>query len=552
MTKPLVLIILDGWGLAPPGPGNAISLAKLTNIPEFWQNYPHTELAASGVAVGLPDGEDGNTETGHINLGAGRVVYQDLPKINMSITDHSFFRNTAFLEAIRFSQKHKSNLHLIGLISESGNHAKIDHLIALLKMIKSQQYDRNVYLHLFTDGRDSPPKSGKRFISEIEIKCEQIGLGKIATVIGRYFAMDRDRRWERTQVAYQALTEIILKQAPNAISVLEEAYKTDRTDEFIEPTIIIDENGQPYPRITDNDSVIFFNYRIDRPRQLTKAFVLPDFETSAGEITFDPYSVKYYHKHVIDIDGRTQPFKRNIVLKNLFFVTMTEYERNLPCVVAFPPESVEAPLGRIFADHKIRQLRVAETEKERFVTYYFNGMHEDHFLGEDRLIISSPNVANYDLQPEMSSQELTEKLIDRLSLGIYGFVLVNIANPDMVAHTGNIQAAKKACEIADDCIGKIVDQVLKLNGTCILTSDHGNVEEMLGSSGEIDTEHSTFPVPFIIINNALKAYPLKLPSGQLADVAPTILGLLKLKIPKEMTGKNLLLDIINNHKGGVS
>lgn len=543
MVSPTVLIILDGWGIAPPGPGNALSLAHLTHIPHAWTTYPHTELAASGEAVGLPAGEDGNTETGHINIGAGRVVYQDLPRINMAVTDGSFFRNSAFEGAVTYAAQHKSNIHLMGLLSDSGVHASREHLYALLTLIKEHGAQSPVYLHLFTDGRDSPPTAGKRFIMEVQAKCASIGVGTVATVMGRYFAMDRDRRWERTERAYKALTEAIDRTAPNALSAIERAYAEGKTDEFIDPTIILDPQGEPYPRVTNHDAVILYNYRIDRPRQLTRAFVLSNFEDQTAPAAFDPYSVKYYHKHLVETDSRTQPFKRSVKLPNLYFATMTEYERDFPCFVAFPPEKVTTPIGSVYADLKLRQLHVSETEKERFVTYYFNGLREVPFPGEDRLIVPSPKVATYDLAPHMAAEELTERLLDRLSLGMYSFVVVNFANPDMVAHTGNIPPAIEACEFTDLCVGKIIDKVLALGGTCVITGDHGNVEEMLGASGEVDTEHSTYPVPFIMINAALASAPHELPKGKLSDIAPTILSFCKLPIPENMTGKNLLMDL---------
>lgn len=543
MVKPIVLVILDGWGIAPPGPGNAISLAKLSAIPALWNNYPHTELAASGEAVGLPPGEDGNTETGHMNIGAGRVVYQDLPRITMSIADGSFFKNPAFDGAITYATQHHSNIHLMGLLSDSGVHASREHLYALLTLIKERGPQIPVYLHLFTDGRDSPPTAAKRFMQEVETKCAMLGIGKIATVMGRYFAMDRDRRWERTERAYKALTENIDRRAASAGEAVAKAYAEGKTDEFIEPTIVTDKDGTPYPRLSNHDSVIFYNYRIDRPRQLTRALVVSNFEDEPSGGAFDPYSVKYYHKHVVETDSRNIPFKRAVTLPNLYFATMTEYERNLPCFVAFPPEKVLSPIGSVFSELNLKQLHASETEKERFVTYYFNGLREVPFPGEDRLIVPSPKVATYDLAPDMSAPELTERLIDRLSLGLYTFTVVNYANPDMVAHTGNIPAAVHACETTDACVQRIVDKVLAMEGTCVITGDHGNVEEMLGASGEMDTEHSTYPVPFIMIDPALKIYPRELPKGKLADIAPTILLFRKLPIPAGMTGKNLLADV---------
>jgi 2,3-bisphosphoglycerate-independent phosphoglycerate mutase len=435
MVKPIVLMILDGWGLAPPGPGNAVSLSKLTTIPALWNTYPHTDLNASGTAVGLPEGEDGNTETGHLNIGTGRVVYQNLPRINMAISDGTFFKNEAFAGAIQSAIQHKSAIHIMGLLSDSGVHASREHLYAILTLVKQQAPQIPVYIHLFTDGRDSPPSAAKRFLAEVEAKCQQIGIGKIATIIGRYWAMDRDRRWERTEKAYNILTQSAGRTAPSAQAAIDASYAQGKTDEFVEPTIICDQQGIPLPRIVNHDSVIFYNYRIDRPRELTRAFVLSNFEDRTPAPSFDPYAVKYFHKHVVEEDSRNQPFQRKVVLPNLYFVTMTEYERNLPCVVAYPPGKIPSPLASVFSDLNQRQLHVGETEKERFITYYFNGLREEPYAGEDRLIIPSPKVATYDLKPDMSIAELTNQVLDRLSLGIYAFTVINFANTDMVAHT---------------------------------------------------------------------------------------------------------------------
>lgn len=544
MPKPLVLIILDGWGLAPPGPGNAISQATLTHIPGLWSRYPHTQLSASEAAVGLPPGEDGNTETGHINIGAGRVVYQDLPRITMAISDGSFFTNDAFLGALSYARTHQSRIHLMGLLSDSGVHASRDHLYALLELIRRSQCPCPVYLHLFTDGRDSPPKSGIRFIHEVEAKIAQIGHGQIATIMGRYYAMDRDRRWERTARAYQALTENIPNKAMSAAACIEESYRKGITDEFIEPAVICDSQGVPMPRISAHDAVIFYNYRIDRPRQLTRAFTLTDFESHKIRESFDPYAVKYYHKHLVEEDYRQKPFTRRVILPELFFVTMTEYERTSPGVVAFPLRPVERPLGQVFSEAGMRQLRVAETEKERFIGYYFNGMREEQFPQEDRLIIPSPKVATYDLMPEMSSYELTNRVLDRMTSDVYSFIAINFASPDMVGHSGNIPAAIKACQVTDECVGKITSLALSLGGACIVTADHGNVEEMIGPNGEMDTEHSLFPVPCILADKRFEHRAMEIPMGKLADVAPTILSMLGLSIPNEMTGKNLLADVV--------
>jgi len=542
MDNPTVLIIMDGWGLAPPGPGNAITQSKLTVIPRLWNTYPHTTLAASGLAVGLLEGEMGNTETGHLNIGAGRIVNQDLVRINHAIFDGSFVKNQAFSSAITHAITHGSNLHIMGLFSSAGVHASREHLCSILTLCKEKQIN-NVYLHLFTDGRDSPPQSSLKFFEEFHPMCTSFPFAHVATIMGRYYAMDRDKRWERTESAYIALTEGSQYTAKFLEEAITYAYQRGETDEFIKPTVILDPAGNPYPRISDNDAVIFYNYRIDRPRQLTRAFVMPDFETKYTSFSFDPYAVKYYKKHIVqDIEER-KPFIRKKVLKNLFFVTMTEYERDVPCVVAFPPLTIRSSFGEMIANADIRQLRMSESEKERFVTYYFNGMREEKFPGEDRLIIPSPKVPTYDLAPEMSAIQLTDQLIDRLSLGVYGFIVLNFANPDMVGHTGNIAAAIKACETVDACVGRIVTSVLQKNGSCVITADHGNVEEMLNAKGGIDTEHSTFPIPLIIVNQKYMGHFVTLPTGKLGDVAPTILSLMNLPIPADMTGKNIIQDM---------
>ena len=536
--RPIVLLILDGWGLAPPGAGNAISQAKLTNIPRLWSSYPHTTLEASGNAVGLPRGEDGNTETGHLNLGAGRVVYQDLPRINMSIADTSFYRNKAFLTAIEHAQKHNSAIHLLGLIGAGGVHSNMEHLFALLQLMKNQQLHR-VFLHLITDGRDSPPKSALTYIAQVEDEIDRVGVGKIASVSGRYFAMDRDQRWERTEKVYRALTEGVGLTAANAQAAVSQAYAQKISDEFIEPTLIHAVGGKSN-LINDNDALIFFNYRIDRPRQLTKAFVLADFTSTTAAAGYDPYAVKYHKKHT-QIITPTAPFARKKLLNNLLCVTMTEYEKNLACEVAFPPMPVEMPLGEVIANQGLKQLRLAETEKERFVTYYFNGLRELPYRGEDRIIVPSAQVATYDLHPQMSTFEITEVFMHKLNESTYDFIVINFANPDMVGHTGVIPAAVSACKITDECVGKIVEATLGKNGACVITGDHGNVEEMIDPvTGGIDTEHSSYPVPFICVSNEMQNQTSVLPSGMLADIAPTCLTLMGIQIPAQMTGRNLL------------
>lgn len=535
MRKPLALIILDGWGIAPAGPGNAITQAKTPNMNKFWSAYPHTVLAASGESVGLPAGEDGNSETGHLNLGAGEIVFQDLPRINMAIADGGFFKNAAFLKAIEHVKKNNSKLHLLGLLGAGGVHSNLEHILALLSLAKEQKV-KNLYLHLFTDGRDSPPSSARIYIAIVEQELIKLGLGKIATICGRYYALDRDNRWERTKIAYELITAGIGKASSSPQEAIKTSYTKGKTDEFIEP-LVFDKNGV----IGDNDGIIFFNFRIDRPRQLTKALILPNFETmEIKSASFDPYAEKYGLK-LYQLPTLSTTFKRSKFLTNLFLVTMTEYEENLPVQVAFPPEPVKIPLSRILTENNLRQLHIAETEKEKFVTYYFDGLREKPSSGEDWVEIKSPEVATYDLKPEMSALELTAEFIKRLRVNFYDFSVINFANPDMVGHTGVIKAGIKACEAVDECLGKIVNTMFNLEGVCVITADHGNVEEMINpQTGEIDTEHSSNPVPFIIVsrNNIL---PNKfLANGVLADVAPTILQILDLEKPGLMTGRSLL------------
>lgn len=543
--KVALLVVLDGWGLAAPGPGNAISQAETPNMNKFTASYPHTQLSASGESVGLPHGEVGNTETGHLNLGAGRIVYQDLQRINMSIADGTLFQNQVLIGAIDHARVNNSNLHLMGLIGAGGVHSNIEHLYALIDLAKRHEFSR-VFLHLFTDGRDSPPTSAKTYIANIKEVIEKQGIGQIATVMGRYWAMDRDMRWDRTAKAYFALTKGVGKLVNTPEEAIDYSYSLGRTDEFIDPSIISDGSGKPLSLIKDNDSVIFFNFRIDRPRQLSRAFIFPDFSQANAPTEFDPYLVRYQKSHLAAPPTNVQPpFNRGPRLNNLYFVTMTEYGRPLVeagAKVAFPPEIVKMPLGRIISEAGYKQLRAAESEKERFVTFYFNGQQEMAFEGEERLIVPSPKIATYDLKPEMSARELTQAVLTRLKeVGDYRFILVNFANPDMVGHTGSIGATAKACQVVDECVGKLSDYILAYGGLMIVTADHGNAEQMINfQTGGIETEHNASPVPFIAVSNDLADKPVTLTSGILADVAPTILKYLGFEIPTTMTGRNLL------------
>ncbi len=512
-TKPVILIILDGWGIAPPGPGNAINLAQTPNFNQYWAAYPRTQLKASGKAVGLPKGENGNSEAGHLNLGAGLVVYQDLPRINFSIADGSFLQNKALIEACQHAKENNSQLHLMGLIGGEV-HASREHLYALLWLSRQQELKKEqIKLHLFTDGRDAPPRSALTVLSEVDQKIKSIGRGEIASISGRYYAMDRDRRWDRLEKAYKVIANGDGPKYQSPYDVIEESYKKGTTDEFIDPAVLVDEGGKPKGVIKSNDAVIFFNYRADRGRQLTKAFVSPSFE----------------------------PFERPDRAENLFFMTMTEYEEGLPVsAVAFPPQKVEFPIGRVLAEKNKRQLRTAETEKYPHVTFFFNGEREDPFPGEDRILIPSPKVATYDKKPEMSAGQITE--VVKKKINHYDFILINFANPDMVGHTGVLKAGIKAVETVDNCLGQVVKKALAIDGVCLVTADHGNAEEMLNpQTGEVDTEHSTNPVPFIAIGNPDNVGERReLMSGVLADIAPTVLALMGISKPGQMTGRDLL------------
>lgn len=546
MAVPLVvLVVLDGWGLAPPSKANAIYLARTPNIDRYWAAFPHTKLQAAGESVGLPKGEPGNTETGHLNLGAGRIVYQDLPRINIGIANGSFFKNKVFLQALEHAKKRNSNLHLMGLVSSGTVHASINHLYALLRLAKEQNFSR-VFVHVFTDGRDSSPNSAITSITELMKFMSSEGLGQIATVMGRYWAMDRDQRWERTQKAYFALTDGQGRHSHSVFPAIEESYEMGITDEFIEPIILEDARGEPLARIKEGDSVIFFNFRIDRPRQLTKAFVWDDFEQSAHkEWGFDPYQVRYEKKHAKK-PKQVKPFSRGPKIKDLYFVTMTEYGKPLgdKTHVAFPPVEVKYPLGTVVAQTGYRQLRLAESEKERFVTFYFNGQSEIRNPGEEWIIANSPVVSTYDLKPEMSAPEIVQAFLGKIGTTLpppYKLTLINFANPDMLAHTGNKEALVRGLEVIDTMLYKIVQRVDLLGGVTLITGDHGNAEQIMSpTTGEIDTEHTQNPVPFIAVGRSLLGRGNMLQSGILADVAPTVLELLGIKPPSIMTGRSLL------------
>lgn len=549
-VKFILLAVLDGWGIAADGPGNAISLANTPNMNRFFASYPNGQLLASGESVGLPRDEAGNTETGHLNLGAGRIVYQDLRRINIAIAEGSFFENQVFIGAFEHAKKNNSNLHLIGLIGAGGVHSNIEHLFALLNFARRQDF-RRVFLHLFTDGRDSPPTAALTYIKSIRQVMEKEEVGKIASIMGRYWAMDRDFRWERTAKAYFTLTKGTGSFHTSPEEAVGESYNAGKTDEFVEPCSINDDTGKPLTLIKDNDAVIFYNFRIDRPRQLSAAFLTDNLEKSSKPWGIDTYRMRHGETTVEEPEVVNPPqsaFERGPALKNLYFVMMTDYGKFLSeagAKIAFPREQLSSSLGQVVSEAGLRQLRVAESEKERFVTFYFNGQRELAFQGEDRLIIPSPRVPTYDQKPEMSAREMTNILLSRLQdSASYSFVLVNYANPDMVGHSGNIGATVKACEIVDECLGKLANFVTTFNGVMLITADHGNAEELIDlKTNAVDTEHSNYPVPFLALSKHFIGNNTTLPQGILADIAPTVLSILNLPIPSAMTGRNLLSSI---------
>lgn len=538
-SGPVVLLILDGWGIGPDYPGNAIKLANTTTMDQLWISYPHTQLVASGQAVGLPEGVDGNSETGHMNIGAGSIIFQDLPRINAAIADGTFSHNQALLNAIEHAKTNNSTLHLFGLVGGGFVHSNVEHLYALLRVAKANGLQK-VMIHAFTDGRDSPPTAGTNYIRRLIDECQSIGVGILASIMGRFYAMDRDKKWDRIEKAYDSLTLGSGRCTKDPVGALQQQYQEGITDEYIEPINVCEEDGTPRI-VNDNDAVFFFNYRVDRPRELTRAFVMQDFEQGFSDEDYDPHYEKY-HKTSIQEQQFVSTFTRKKVIKNLYFTTMTSYERNLPVDVAFPKLQIKENVGRVLASRGLRQLRITETEKERMVTYYMNGQSQDGNPGEDWVIFPSKGVRSYADAPEMSALEITDFMVDAISNAEYDVVISNICNGDMVGHTGNLEAGIKACEVVDQMVKRIVDIVLQKNGTLLITADHGNVEEMINlETGEPDTEHSTFPVPFIIVNNEYKGKPRMLPSGILADIVPTILHLLKEQKPDGMTGRNLFV-----------
>ena len=498
---PTTLIIMDGFGLANASDDNAVSLAQTPVLDRLFREYANTTLSASGLDVGLPDGQMGNSEVGHTNIGGGRVVFQDLPRISRAIDDGSFFKNEAYHQAMDNCLKNGSSLHLYGLLSDGGVHSHIQHLFALLQMAKDKGLEK-VYVHCFLDGRDVSPTSGKGFVQELCDKCAEIGVGKIATVMGRYYAMDRDKRWERVQMAYDAMVYGEGIHNADPVDAVAKSYANGVTDEFVEP-VVCDSEGT----IGDNDSVIFFNFRPDRAREITRAIVDPEFDGFQRE--FFPTT----------------------------YVCNTEYAASMPNVlVAWPRVAVKNGLGEYLSSMGMTQLRIAETEKYAHVTFFFNGGVEKQYPGEDRVLVPSPKVATYDLQPEMSAVEVCDKCVERIESGAYDVIILNFANCDMVGHTGVLEAAVKAVETVDTCVGKVVEATLKMGGIAMITADHGNAEDMKQEDGSPMTAHTTNLVPFILCGAGSE-----LRTGRLADIAPTILDVLGLACPPEMDGRTLIV-----------
>ncbi|NPV73130.1 MAG: 2,3-bisphosphoglycerate-independent phosphoglycerate mutase [Pelotomaculum sp.] len=514
--RPLVLVVLDGWGLSSNVRGNAIALASTPNFKSFLAGYPHCALSCSGEDVGLPEGQMGNSEVGHLNIGAGRVVYQELTRISRAIKDGTFFKNEVLLEAVRYARENNKALHLMGLLSDGGVHSHISHLFALLDLAARENM-RNVFVHAFLDGRDVPPANAKEYFEQLRKKLGELGFGAVATVMGRYYAMDRDRRWDRTERAYNAMVLGEGIQATSPLEAVDLGYGRDETDEFIQPTVVVNGSGGPAAKIMKGDAVIFFNFRPDRARQITRAFVDEDFTG----------------------------FARKQGYPAVHFTCMTLYDKTIKAPVAFQPQELRNTLGEVLSRHGMTQLRLAETEKYAHVTFFFNGGLEKPYPGEDRILVPSPRVATYDLKPEMSANEVTGTFLERLASGKYDVIIMNYANPDMVGHTGDMKATVKAIETIDRCLGKVARAVLEKDGTLLITADHGNADEMVDEEGQPHTAHTTSPVPFILIGRDTAGIALR--DGSLKDVAPTILHLLGIPKPAEMTGQTLITREANVH-----
>lgn len=521
--KPVVLMILDGFGIAPDDPGNAITQAHTPVIDSLIASYPAMPIRASGEAVGLMWGTMGNSEVGHLTMGAGRVYYQSLPRIDRSIEKGEFFQNTAFLKAIEHVKKTKGTLHIAGLLSEGGVHAHSRHCFALLELAKQQGLSK-VAVHAILDGRDTLYNAGYGFVEQLQAKIQEFGVGQVASLSGRHYTMDRDNKWDRTEKGYNAIALGIGEQATDPLQAIKDSYAKEVYDEQFVPTVIT-KGGKPVAPIQKGDAVIFFNYRTDRARQFTRALVLP---------TFDGFQREY--------------------IDDLFVTTMMQYEKGLPVEIAYPPEVITKGLSEVLSNTGLKQLHIAETEKYAHVTFFFNGTREDPFPGEERVVIPSPKVASYDETPEMSAPAVTDRIVKEVKAGTYDVIITNFANADMVGHTGNLEATKRAIEVVDAAVGRIVEAVLAKDGVVLITADHGNAEEMSNlTTAQMDKEHSTNPIPFIIIGNAYAGQQsvvgdipnndlsLISPVGMVADVAPTILHILGVPKPQGMTGQSLIV-----------
>lgn len=506
--KPLVLLILDGWGYREQTDNNAIAQANTPVMDKLWQEHPHSLISGSGLDVGLPAGQMGNSEVGHVNLGSGRVVYQDFTRITKAIKDGDFFTNKVLLDAVTTAKNNSKAVHIMGLLSDGGVHSHEEHILAMIKLAE-QHGAGPVYFHAFLDGRDTPPRSAKASLSKITEHFAQSGSGQIASIIGRYFAMDRDKRWDRVKQAYDLLTQGNAKfVAKDAISALKDAYQRDENDEFVQATVITGADGKPV-QMQDGDTLIFMNFRADRARQLSRAFTEPDFNG----------------------------FKRTHQPKLANFVMLTQYAADIDAPCAYPPEALHNVLGEWLAKHNKTQLRISETEKYAHVTFFFSGGRETEFAGESRILVPSPSVATYDLQPEMSSTELTDQLVNAIQSGDFDVIICNYPNGDMVGHTGILAAAITAVEAVDHCIGRVVSALQQVGGECLITADHGNAEMMQDpNSGQAHTAHTSGPVPLIYVGRPATA----IDGGILSDIAPTMLHLLNLPKPAEMTGKVLM------------
>ncbi|MGR9542121.1 2,3-bisphosphoglycerate-independent phosphoglycerate mutase [Priestia megaterium] len=506
--KPVALIILDGFALRDEDKGNAVTHAKKPNFDRFWNEYPHATLQASGEAVGLPEGQMGNSEVGHLNIGAGRIVYQSLTRVNLAIREGEFEQNETLLAAVKHAKEKGTNLHLFGLLSDGGVHSHIEHLYALLRLAKSKGLEK-VYIHGFLDGRDVAPQSAETYLKELNEKIEEYGVGEIATLSGRYYSMDRDKRWERVEKSYRAMVYGEGPSYTSAEECVKDSYENGIYDEFVLPSVITKEDGSPVATIQDEDAVIFYNFRPDRAIQISNTFANEDFRS------FDR--------------GEKHP-------KNLHFVCLTHFSETVDGYVAFKPNNLDNTLGEVLSQNNLKQLRIAETEKYPHVTFFMSGGREAEFPGETRILIDSPKVATYDLKPEMSAYEVTDALLAEIEGDKQDAILLNFANPDMVGHSGMLEPTVKAIETVDECLGKIVDAILAKGGTAIITADHGNADEVITLEGNPMTAHTTNPVPVIVTKQGLELRE----DGILGDLAPTMLTLLDVAQPKEMTGKTLI------------